>query len=435
MKSSKNTLNVIRSSGDNLLNIINDILDFTRLESGITKTDDQPFSLVSVVEDALDVVAADASAKKIELVALPAFPKDEFVIADATRFRKILLNILGNAVKFTHTGEIIVLMYMHETVDGDHELHVSVRDTGIGIPRDALSSIFSHFTQVDASLARKFGGTGLGLAITKQLVQLLGGEIEAESELGKWTEFHFYIKVEPDTEQTLSPINISLPRPLSVAVIEDNRNTAQRVRGILDEWQVDHYITENPDEILARIENGHEFKVVFLDLFIPGVNAMKVAQSIKDARDGETKIILMAPLGVKVDFTAAMADAVLNKPFSEESLIRRLETILKPVYVSAGKKSDKDKAAKRTRMQTHARDSVLLVEDNVMNQQVASSTLALLGYTVEIASNGLEALKMMGEKKYELIFMDLQMPIMDGLTTTVKIRERFVDDPPYHSLR
>lgn len=424
-------VDVIRSSGDNLLNIINDILDFTRLESGITKTDDQPFSPVSVVEEALDVVAADASAKKIELVALPAFPKDEFVIADVTRFRKILLNILGNAVKFTHTGEIVVLMYMHETMEGSHELHVSVRDTGIGIPRDALNSIFSHFTQVDASLARKFGGTGLGLAITRQLVQLLGGEIEAESELGKWTEFHFYIKVEPDTEQTLPPINISLPTPLSVAVIEDNRNTAQRIRGVLDEWNVTHYISENPDEILARIENGHEFKVVFLDLFIPGVNAMNVAQSIKNASEGDIRIILMAPLGVKVDFTAAMADAVLSKPFSEESLIRRLETILKPVLVSKDKKTDNDNAAKKTRLRAHARDSVLLVEDNVMNQQVASSTLALLGYTVDIASNGLEALKMMGEKKYELIFMDLQMPIMDGLTTTVKIRERFVDDPPY----
>ena len=420
-------IEVIRSSGDNLLSIINDILDFTRLESGSALPDEQVFSPVSVVEETLDMVATEASSKKIELVALPAFPLNEFVQGDATRFRKILLNLLGNAVKFTHAGEVVVLLYKHEPREGEHELHVSVRDTGIGIPEESLGSIFNHFTQVDGSLARNYGGTGMGLAITKQLVQLLGGEIEARSELGKWSEFHFYIKIKPDSSEHSPHISATLPGPLSIAVIEGNRSTAQRIRGILDEWEIEHYISDHPAEVMARLENGHEFQVVLLDLFLQGLNAKDIARNIKEATQGETRVILLAPIGVKVDFTAAMADAVISKPFSEETLIKRIETVLKPIRSSKA-------AGDRRLVAAHKSDSglkVLLVEDNLMNQKVATTTLGLLGYNVDVANNGVEALKKMEMHAFPLIFMDLQMPIMDGLVTTEKIRELYTEDPPY----
>lgn len=419
-------IEVIRSSGDNLLTIINDILEFTRLDSGSAAPVEDVFSPVSVVEETLDVIATEASSKKIELVALPAFPLNEYVLGDASRFRKILLNLLGNAVKFTHAGEIVVVLYKHEPKEGAHELHVSVRDTGIGIPDDALELIFSHFTQVDASLARSFGGTGMGLAITKQLVQLLGGEIEVRSELGKWSEFHFFINIKPDSSEHPPQINASLPTPLSVGVIEDNKSSAQRMRGILEEWEVEHYISDSAAELMARLENGHQFQVILLDLFLAGFNAKDIARNIKELTDGETRVILLAPIGVKVDFTAAMADAVIFKPFSEETLIKRIEAIMKPIRTS--------KRVDKKRLGSHSSDTglkVLLVEDNLMNQKVAKTTLGLLGYNVEIANNGVEALKMMEAHVYKLIFMDLQMPIMDGLTTTGKIRELYTEDPPY----
>ena len=421
-------IDVIRSSGDSLLNIINDILDFTHLESGNTTLNEETFSPVSIVEETLDIVATDASAKKIELVALPAFPLNEYVFGDANRFRKILHNILGNAVKFTHTGEIVVLMYKHEPAEGEDELHVSVRDTGIGIPRESLSTLFDHFTQVDASLARKHGGTGMGLAITKQLVQLLGGEIEVQSELGKWSEFHFFIKIKPDTSDRVPQLHATLPKPLSVGVVVDNKASAQRIRGILEEWEVDHYITDNPTEIRARIDNGHAFQVVLLDVFIPGYNSKEIAREIKETTSGISKVILLAPIGVKVDFTAAMADAVVAKPFSEESLIKRIEVVLKPVCAPP---LDSKVSKPRNHSASKSQVIVLLVEDNLMNQKVAKTTLGLLGYQVDVANNGVEALKMMKKTNYKLIFMDLQMPLMDGLTTTVKIREQYANDPPY----
>ena len=419
----------IRTSGDNLLSIINDILEFTRLESGVSMVHEEPFSPVSIIEESLDVMATDASAKKIELVALPALPHNEHVLGDGAHFRKILMNLLGNAIKFTQAGEVVVLAYRHETQEGNHELHVSVRDTGIGIPEESLSIIFNHFTQVDGSFTRNFGGAGLGLAITKQLVHLLGGEISVASEFGRWSEFHFYIQIKPDETHKAVPIGIALPESLSIAVIEDNNATAQRIRGIFEEHKLNHQIERDPEKIMARLVSGHLFDIVLLDVFIPGVNTMEVAKEIKKVSKGFTRIIMMAPIGVMVNASTDAVDAILTKPFAQESFLRRIVSILKQGDPDTNTKKTSQLQPLRAALQGGVH--VLLVEDNVMNQKVAKTTLLLLGYEVDVAENGAEALRMMKEKRYPLVFMDLQMPVMNGLTATKKIRQLYIENPPY----
>ena len=410
-------LQVIQNSGENLLKTLNDILDFTRLDSGIQDIEKEVFSPVLVLEEVINMVAADASAKKIELVALTAMRAHENVLGDAGKYRQILVNLIGNAVKFTQRGEIVVRLEKSP----EERIKVSVRDTGIGIPAEQYDSIFDHFTQADASLSRKFEGTGLGLAITRRMVELLGGTISVESTLGVGSTFTFSIQVEP-TEDAAD--TLGLEEELAVLIIDDNEASRERVELILSHVGAKSYATSDVPEALNRIANGDSVDIVCVDLFMPDADAIDVARSIKMDTNNDVLVILMAPIGVKVEFTSDTADALLTKPFSEEGIIRCIDAVYTPKITDIALDDDEIKY-----QSTALR--ILLVEDNIMNQRVALSSLKLLGFSADVAHNGAEALRLIDTEIYDIVFMDLQMPVMDGLAATEVIRARYSEGRPY----
>ncbi len=422
-------VDTIRVSGENLLNILNDILEFTRLGSGLTEKDEQVFSPVEIMEEVLELVALDAYAKKIELVAMPDVYGRKEVIGDSKRSWQILMNVIGNAVKFTQKGEIVVSLQTEEIDAQNLELHFSVRDTGIGIPADSIQQIFDHFKQVDGSMAREFEGIGLGLAITKEMVELLGGKIWVESILGKGSTFHWNIPVTVAEQQPDKVHKHVFEDHLSVLVLDDNSQNLVRIEGLLKSQGIASYTTDDPSEAMVRIENGHTFDVALIDLFIPGHDTFEIARTLKKLSNNDLRVILLAPMGVKTDFTADIADAMLTKPILEEAFFRRLTSVTTPIS-----KVPSARTSARERSDALPRKSdlrILLVEDNIMNQRVALQTLSVLGYTADVADNGQHALECLQETTYHLIFMDLQMPEMDGLEATRQIRKQFADASPY----
>ncbi len=422
-------VDTIRASGENLLKILNDILDFTRLGSGLAVPDEQPFSPVKTIEDTLELFALEAFAKKIELVGLPETPGFWEVAGDGKRVWQILMNVVGNAVKFTPSGEIVIALKARELDTETLELHFSVRDTGTGIPPDSLETIFEHFKQVDSSLSRNHEGIGLGLAITRQLIELLGGKIWAESIPGKGSTFHWKIPVQSLPNDHRPAEHYALPSPsvldtLSVLVLDDNASSRARIESLLGSTSISYYATDDPAEAMARIANGHRFNLALLDLFMPGHDSQNLAKALKKESQDHLSIILLAPMGVKVDFTPDYGNAVLTKPILEAPFFRKIESVMTPINGTV-----RNGRTRIARSKSNMR--ILLVEDNIMNQQVALNTLSVLGYEAEVADNGLSALERLSESYFDLIFMDLQMPVMDGLEATRQIRERFTEPAPY----
>ncbi len=424
----KDYVETIRQSGDHLLSILNDILDFTRMGSGLIEIDQQPFAPVKVIEEVLELFALDANAKKIELISLPDQNCNWEVLGDSKRLWQILNNVVGNAVKFTHTGEILIKMQTTELNAETLELHFSVKDTGVGIPSDAQKSIFEHFKQVDGSLARQFEGIGLGLAITRQLVELLGGTIWVESILGKGSTFHWKLPVNKADTTAKTPGQVELQAGLSVLVLDDNLNSLHRIEQLLASRSLKYYSTSDPSEARVRLQNGHAFDLAIIDLFMPNLDSLELAKTLKQSTSTKLPILLLAPVGVKLDFTADVADAVVNKPILEHTLFKKIQAVTAPINNASS--TSKIPVAHQSSMR------VLLVEDNIMNQQVALNTLSILGYSADVADNGEDALmkleqKIQEQQPYDLVFMDLQMPVMDGLEATRQIRARFEEGSPY----
>ena len=417
----------IRTSGENLLTILNDILEFTRLGSGLIELDEQPFTPASVIEEVMELFAIEASAKKIELVALPDSESWSQMAGDHRRLWKILVNVVGNAVKFTHAGEVIISSQTRKTENGQTELQFSVRDTGVGIPSEALPTIFDHFKQVDGSLSRNYDGIGLGLAITKQLVELMGGSIWAESTLGQGSTFHWTIPINraPATGAPQSP-SLSDYTSLSVLVLDDNPNVLTSISNLLQHPKVSCYATDDPLEAMARMEKGQTFDVMLIDLFMPEQDSFELARNFRSYAEN-LSVILMAPVGVKTDFTADVADAVISKPLLRDTLYRKIQTVTTPINSVQAETTDtlqNDPTAPHNL-------KILLVEDNIMNQSVAIHMLSLLGYTADVADNGEHALERLDDTDYDVIFMDVQMPLMDGLEATRQIRIHYTDPAPY----
>ncbi len=419
----------IHASSENLMSILNDILEFTRLGSGLAELHPQPFAPVKVMEEVAELFALDAGAKKIEITVLPDAAGHWQVEGDSKRLWKILMNIVGNAVKFTQTGEIILKLESKQTTDDEVELHFSVQDTGIGIPPEGLKTIFDHFKQVDASFSRSYEGIGLGLAITQQLVELLGGTIWAESMLGKGSTFHWKVPMKA-IAQPVQSNEAETTQSYSVLLLDDKPASIQRMEQLLNHKGATCYSTNDPSEVYARLDNGHVFDLAIIDVFMPGIDAFELARTLKQKATPPLRVILLAPMGVKTEFSADVADALLTKPILEDAFYRRIESVMAPINKPALQRLlNKRKRAAALPQKRDVR--ILLVEDNIMNQTVALSTFGVLGYYADVADNGQHALDKLQEKAYDIIFMDLQMPLMDGLEATRQIRANYKEKPPY----
>ncbi|MAT98300.1 MAG: hypothetical protein CL608_14240 [Anaerolineaceae bacterium] len=421
-------------SGEALLSILNDILDFSKIEAEKLELEEQPFDVRGCVEEALDLVVSKAANKGLNLA---YYIEDEvplYVKGDITRLRQILVNLLGNAVKFTNEGEIVVFASSRLRQNGKHEIQFAVRDTGIGIPKDRLNRLFQSFSQVDASTTRQYGGTGLGLAISKRLTELMGGEMRVESEVGKGSIFRFTIQVMQveKLKDKRSSKNAHLLHNQHVLIVDDNLTNRTILTKQAESWQmIPHCYQSSADAISALNENIH-FDVAILDMQMPHIDGAMLAKIIRQKyKRNELPMILLTSLGQALpEEQRSLFNAHLTKPVKTSILYNNLINLFteKETAVSPTEKQALFDHTMAARFPLR----ILLAEDNAVNQKVALRMLERLGYRADVAGNGLEVIKALEQRPYDVILMDVQMPEMDGVKATVHIREQLLDQKqPY----
>lgn len=421
----------IRNSGESLLTIINDILDFSKIESGKMELEESDFNLRTCIEAVLDLFALKASQQDIDLVYQIEQNIPSTFVGDVTRVKQILLNLVGNAIKFTKKGEILVSVSLRkESVNAEHVfLNFEVRDTGIGIPKEKLSKLFKAFSQVDSSTTRKFGGTGLGLVITEKLVALMDGQISVESEVGQGSTFKFTIKtrisdgMEPPVYTAFAGL-----RGKHVLVVDDNATMLKGLQSQLLEWQMAPTLARSARQALDLLADGNTFDLILTGADMAEMNGIELAKVVQ-ARHPELPVILVSSIINQAQHEQSKLFAgVVSKPVKMHLLRDQLLHALKQHNDIAQKPSQTT-----TLSIQFSKDyplSILLVEDNAVNQLLASRVLLKLGYEKPgIANNGVEALQVLKEQDYDIVFMDVQMPEMDGLETTRRIRQDLTKQP------
>ncbi len=419
----------ISRSAEVLLQIINDILDFSKIEAGKLELERVEFGLREVLEEAIDIFAGRAQTKGVELVCViePGVPAK--VRSDPMRLRQILLNLVGNAIKFTEHGEILVRV---KPLDSAGHLRFEVADTGIGIAEGALTHIFNEFSQADSFTTRKYGGTGLGLAICRQLVTLLGGEIGVHSVEGSGSTFWFEVRLEPLAESQSNELELSntrLPRlnfaGLNALIVDDNPNNREILQQHVQSWGVRVKAVESGAAALdvLRTAEPSEFDLMLLDDRMPGLGGLEVARSIRaDGRFDEMRLILLSSHDgtENSEEIARLFAATLPKPVRRAHLFACLSRAMTSPNSAA--QEQPPRLSQIEPPQSGPR--ILLVEDNPVNREVAVGMLESLGCITQAAENGWLAIEAMNGSSYDAVLMDCQMPIIDGLTATAEIRRR-----------
>ena len=429
----------IRQSGDMLLAVINDILDFSKIEAGKLALEESTFDLCHVLEEVAEMLASKAASNGIDLILRypPGAPR--YFVGDAGRIRQIVTNLAGNAVKFTASGHVLIGVECDSEDGLLARVQVSVHDTGIGIPPERIPSLFQKFTQVDSSTTRRYGGSGLGLAISKQLVELMGGSIRVESRLGEGSTFSFALRLPVDTEPPPTPAPSIDLAGLRVLIVDDNEINRRVVHEQISSWKMRNGSFASGNEALEAIraanQSGDPYQMVITDYQMPEIDGVALAARIKD--DPATKdivVIMLTSVGQWQEVSglkSGSVDAFLVKPVRHSQLLNTLCTAWSRKLESATKVSvEADAGSSIAALHANVLRladrpvRVLVAEDNVVNQKVARRMLERLGIRVDIAANGREAVQMTSNLSYDVIFMDCQMPEMNGYEAASEIRRR-----------
>ncbi len=426
----------IRNSADSLLTIINDILDFSKIEAGKLTFETLDFDLVEAVEGALDMFAERARFKSIELACElpPDLPRR--LRGDPGRLRQVITNLLGNAIKFTEKGEVVVRVAKENETETHATISFSIKDTGLGISEEVQQKLFQAFTQADNSTTRKYGGTGLGLAISKQLVEMMGGKIGVRSEPGMGSTFWFSANLEKQTGPAEPAPSIYFRDlfDLRVLVVDDNATNRQILRHQLFAWKMQKGSAANGFEALdllrTAVADGKPYDLALLDMQMPEMDGMTLARAIKaDPAIASTRLIILTSMGYmhsQPELKAAGVDAYLVKPVKQSRLFDCLVNVLGRAaaeHVFTAPANDAPPVQTQDDLSIARHTRILLAEDNIVNQKVAIAQLKGLGFTADAVANGHEVLSALKQVPYDIVLMDCQMPEMDGYEASRMIRQ------------
>ena len=426
-------LETAKMSADSLLTVINDILDFSKIEAGKIDLEMVDFNLRDCLETTLKTLALRADEKNLELLCEVAPEVPQAVRGDASRLRQIVVNLVGNAIKFTSAGEVALGVRALETQGEERLLEFTVSDTGIGIPLEKQKAIFEPFTQADSSTTRKYGGTGLGLTISTRLVGMMGGKMWVESEPGSGAQFHFTARLEIAGTPAVRAGTIAPPeilRGVKVLVVDDNRTNRRILEAMLKRWEMKVTSVEGGEVALKQLslarEAGDPYGLILTDTHMPEMDGFRLVERIRESPELATATIMMLTSAGHKDDTARCQKlgvaAYLLKPIRQSELREAIGRLM-------GAKAEEGaiplitRFALQDRREPSAILNVLLVEDNAVNQRLAARLLEKRGHRVVVTANGREALAALEKDDYDLVFMDVQMPEMDGLEATAAIRK------------
>lgn len=425
-------VNTIRLSGDTLLSIINDILDFSKIEAGNMDLEEYPFSIKQCLEESIELLSTKIAEKNLELIYSidPKIPP--YIIGDITRLRQILINLLTNAVKFTEAGEIEIKAELANFAEGKYEVHFSVRDTGIGMSKEQQEKLFKAFSQADSSTTRKYGGTGLGLAISQRLTHLMDGKIWVESKPGQGSVFHFTLRaaqaesqVDKDEERLLKAL-----KNRRVMLIDDNNTNLRVLLKQLKLWGMQAF-TESDPRIGLETALKQEIDMLITDYEMPMLSGLELSRKLKEAKP-DLPIIMLSSAYVDLDEKEKqnLFRYYLNKPTKHSQLMQCMGEVFYDKAVASPRKVDLKTETVLEDLGSQFPLRILLAEDNAVNQKLAVLTLKKMGYSADIAANGLEVLQALERQAYDLIFMDIQMPEMDGMQATREVITKYGEKRP-----
>jgi PAS domain S-box-containing protein len=434
----KDYLEMVKISADSLMNIINDILDFSKIEAQKFEIETIPFNLRETIHSIASMLSLQAEEKGLELLYYVPSEIHDRVIGDPGRFRQVLTNLVGNAIKFTQKGEVYISVSEKNRTEKETTLHFNVKDTGIGIPKEKHKIIFKPFAQADGSTTRKFGGTGLGLAITFQLVRLMGGQIWLESEEGKGSTFHFTIKLNLDSseKEDVPPARLEELKGCPVLIVDDNTTNRKILVQIFSNWGLNPIAVDSGaqglKEMKKSVKEGTHFRIVVIDAQMPGMDGYTFAEKVKgDPQLADVTAIMLSSCSMRGDAARCRAlklDAFLSKPINQSAL---LEVILK----ARGATKIKREIPLITRHTLQSSKSekvfhILLAEDNLINQKLALRILEKYGHRITVSNNGAETVSACQNDRFDVILMDVQMPVMDGFQATEAIRKMEKEGKP-----